>query len=61
MIDEQGKAPLSALLADAARELLGNHGPPLGTQLTHQLNDLGILLHGQHCVEASEMNVMTSG
>lgn len=39
--------PFPALLADAAGELPGNHGPPLGAQLAHQLNDLGVLLHFQ--------------
>jgi hypothetical protein len=39
-----GSAPLAALLADAARQLLGDERPPLGAHLAHHLDDLPVLL-----------------
>ena len=46
--------PFSALLADAPRKLSRYHRPPLGTQLTNQLHNFGILLHVTIVFEGSE-------
>ena len=38
------RVPLAALLADAARKILGNLRPVLGPKLTHKLKHLLVLL-----------------